>query len=359
METQILLRDTRAALTAGDTVRADRLIHDFQTQSLAAIEKALAAIVDNNKGRQKLVSQLGGERVLEALLEIAAIFRVRGTLKELSSRLPEQIKNLADAELDSTRTLFEHPALKRPDVFAYALVVLFSRVAAPIHLLRLAVASMETDSAKKIAETPFAFAIDLIVDEMTRASVRLALDMRANSIPEICVGIKRFHDLARGLATEINMSDDTRWAKRIAQMRADTAALLRSRIDGLPGQVRRLLRPHPKAEIGLGSIIDTHAVADIEAALEVLRACRMYAAEVAVNEITLRVTSELETCLDTATQALLDSVRHSSPEDRPFRLSQLDAAVRFSSKIFGRRYAELLAKAAEVATQSESRAAQG
>ncbi len=359
METQILLRDTRAALTVGDTVRADRLIHDFQTQSLAAIEKALAAIADNNKGRQKLVSQLGGERVLEALLEIAAIFRVRGTLKELSSRLPEQIKNLADAELDSARTLFEHPALKRPDVFAYALVVLFSRLAAPIHLLRLAVASVETDSAKKIAETPFAFAIDLIVDEMTRASVRLALDMRANSIPEICVGIKRFHDLARELATEINMSDDARWAKRIAQMRADTAALLRSRIDGLPGQVRRLLRPQPKAEIGLGSVIDTHAVADIEAALEVLRACRMYAAEVAVNEITLRVTSELETCLDTATQALLDSVRHASPEDRPFRLSQLDAAVRFSSKMFGRRYAELLAKAAEVATQSERRAAQG
>jgi hypothetical protein len=85
----------------------------------------------------------------------------------------------------------------------------------------------------------------------------------------------------------------------------------------------------------------------------------MYAAEVAVSEITLRLTSELETCLDTATQALLDSVRHASPEDRPFRLSQLDAAVRFSSKIFGRRYAELLAKAAEVATQSERRTAQG
>jgi hypothetical protein len=357
-ETQVLLRDTRAALTAGDSAKADRLIHDFQTQSIAAIEKALAAIAGDNKGRQKLVSQLGGERVLEALLEISSIFRVRGALKEISSRLPGQIKNLADAELDSTRMLFDHPALKRPDVFAYALVLLFSRLAAPIQLLRLAVASVQTDSAKKIAETPFAFAIDLIVDEMTRASVRLALDMRTNSIPEICVGIKRFHDLARGLVSEINISDDTRWAKRLAQLRADTAALLRSRIDGLPGQVRRLLRPHPKAEIGLGSVVDTHEVADIEAALEVLRACRMYAAEVAVSEITLRVSSELETCLDTATQALLDSVRHSSPEDRPFRLSQLDAAVRFSSKIFGRRYAELLAKAAEVATQSERRAVQ-
>jgi hypothetical protein len=359
LETQVLLRETRATLTAGDTARTDRLIHDFQTQSLTAIEKTLAAIAGDGKSRQKLVSQLGGERVLEALQEITSIFRVRGALKEISSRLPAEIKNLADAELDSVRALFELPALKRQDVFPYALVLLFSRLTAPIHLLRLVVASVETDSAKRIAETPFAFAIDLVVDEATRVSNRLARDMRANAIADICVGIKRFHDLARGLVSEINMSDDTRWAKRLSQLRADTAGLLRARIDGLPGQVRRLLRPHPKEEVAPGSVVDTHAVADVEASLEVLRACRMYAAEVAVSEITLRLSSELETCLDTATQALLDSVRNSSPEDRPFRLSQLDAAVRFSSKVFGRRYAELLSKAAEVALHSERRAAQG
>ena len=358
-ETDAFLREAMATLTAGDTARADRLTHDFQTRALAAIEKTLAGIAGDGKSRQKLVSQLGGERVLDALMEIAAIFRIRATLKEIAARLPEQIKNFADAELDSTRKLFELPALRRPDIFPYALVLLFSRLAAPIHLLRLAVASLETDSAKKIAETPLAFAIDLVVDEATRASIRLARDMRANSIADICVGIKRFHDLARGLATEIDMSEETRWAKRLSHLRADTAALLRSKLDGLPGQVRRLLRPRPKEEVAPGAVVDTHAVADVEACLEVLRACRMYAAEVAVSEITLRLSSELETCLDTATQALLDSARHSSPEDRPFRLSQLDAAVRFSSKIFGRRYAELLAKAAEVATHSERRAAQG
>jgi hypothetical protein len=249
LETQVLLRETRATLTAGDTARTDRLIHDFQTQSLTAIEKVLAAIASDGKSRQKLVSQLGGERVLEALQEITSIFRVRGVLKEISSRLPAEIKNLADAELDSVRALFELPALKRQDVFPYALVLLFSRLAAPIHLLRLAVASVETDSAKRIAETPFAFAIDLVVDEAMRVSNRLARDMRANAIADICVGIKRFHDLARGLVSEINMSDDTRWAKRLSQLRADTAGLLRARIDGLPGQVRRLLRPHPKGEI--------------------------------------------------------------------------------------------------------------
>jgi len=357
-ETEAFVRETAAALTAGNAGKADRLVHDFQTKALAAFDRTFASIAGDNKSRQRLASQLGGERVLEAVAEIASIFRIRDTLRELLSRLPAEIKNLADAELDAVRALFEHPAIKRPDVFPYALVALFARLSAPIQILRLVVASLETDSAKRIAETPFAFAIDLVVDETTRAALRLARDMRANSIADVCVDIKRFHDLARGVAGEIDGSDESRWSKRLAHLRAETAALLRSRIDGLPGQVRRLLRPRPKDEIAPGAAIDPHEVADVEGSLEILRACRLYAAEVAVSEVTLRLTSELETCLDTATQALLDSVR-TAAEDRPFRLSQLDAAVRFSSKIFGRRYAELLAKAAEVAVQSERRAAQG
>jgi len=358
-ETEAFLRETAAALSAGNAAQADHLVHDFQTKALAAFDRALAAVAGDNKGRQRLTSQLGGERVLDAVSEIGSIFRIRAALKELSLRLPEHIKSLSDAELEQVRALFDHAAIRRPDVFPYAVVALFARLAAPIQILRLAVASVETDSARRIAETSFAFAIDLAVEETARTSFRLARDMRANAIPEVCVGIKRFHDLARGFAGEIDGSDESRWTKRLAHLRAETASLLRARIDGLPGQVRRLLRPRPKEEIAPGAVVDPHEVADVEGSLEILRACRMYAAEVAVSEITLRLHSELETCLDTATQALLDSVRNASPEDRAFRLSQLDAAVRFSSKIFGRRYAELLAKAAEVAVQSERRAAQG
>lgn len=357
-EARNFVRATAAALASGNAAEAERLVYDFQTKALAAFESELQTVAGDSKRRQRLISQLGGERVLDAAAEIAAIFHVRGPLREIAARLPE-IKNLTDAELDAVKALFENPALKRPDVFPYALGLLLSRLAAPVHLLRLVVACLETDSAKKIAETPFALAVDLIVDEAARAAVRLAADMRANSVPEICLGIKRFHDLTRGLTAEIDVSDGTRWSKKLAQLRADTAALLRAKIDGLPGQVRRLLRPRPKEEIGSGGVIDPHEVADVEASLEVLAACRMHAGEVALNEITLRLSSELETCLDTATQALLDSVRSASSVDRAFRQSQLNAAVRFSSKIFGRRYAELLAKAADVAIHSERRAAQG
>ena len=44
--------------------------------------------------------------------------------------------------------------------------------------------------------------------------------------------------------------------------------------------------------------------------------------------------------------------------DRSFRQSQVDAAVRFCAKVFGKDYAALLSKAAEVAATPDRKAAQ-
>ncbi len=56
--------------------------------------------------------------------------------------------------------------------------------------------------------------------------------------------------------------------------------------------------------------------------------------------------SELQHYLDNGMQALLDGVRYAGAADRDFRQSQVDAAVRFCAKVFGREYASLLGKAA-------------
>jgi hypothetical protein len=54
---------------------------------------------------------------------------------------------------------------------------------------------------------------------------------------------------------------------------------------------------------------------------------------------------------------LLDALRNATPAERQFRQSQVDAAVRFGSKVFGPDYAALLTRAAEVAVQRERKSA--
>jgi hypothetical protein len=103
-------------------------------------------------------------------------------------------------------------------------------------------------------------------------------------------------------------------------------------------------------------MLDVDEVADTEALVGLVVACRNYAGELAINEVTQRTFNELQNYLDSGTRTLLDALRNSSDAERPFRQSQIDAAVRFCGKVFGREYASLLTKAAEVSTQGERKA---
>ena len=115
--------------------------------------------------------------------------------------------------------------------------------------------------------------------------------------------------------------------------------LLKGEIESLHGRVRRLLRPRPTKEIAPNSDARSERrCSDTEALIEFVNACRAYAGELAVSELTTRTWSELEQYLDTTTAALVENLRHAGPADRPFRQSQLDAAVRFCAKVFGEEY---------------------
>lgn len=103
-------------------------------------------------------------------------------------------------------------------------------------------------------------------------------------------------------------------------------------------------------------MLDPNEVAEVGALVEFVRICRYFAGELAINEMTQRALTELWQYLDNGTQALLEALRHAGETDCAFRQSQVDAAVRLCSKVFGREYAALLGKAAEVAAAPEPKA---
>ena len=142
------------------------------------------------------------------------------------------------------------------------------------------------------------------------------------------------------------------WSRELTAIRTEISNLLTTEIESTPGRIRRLLRPRPAKEIVPGSLLDAIDVSDAEMLVEFVGACRNYAGELAINEVTMRTYSELHHYLETGTEVLLDTLRHAGDNDRPFRQSQVDAAVRFCRTLFGADYAALLAKAAEIAVQA-------
>jgi len=185
----------------------------------------------------------------------------------------------------------------------------------------------------------------------------LKTDLRSGRGVAVSALLKTIHDAARGLRTELDLSVDSAWARQLATIRADIAELLKAEIESVPGRVRRLLRHRPTKEIAAGSVLDAGDVADTENLVEFVSVCRNYAGELAINEMTLRVYSELRHYLEVSSQALVDGLRSAGANDRTFRRSQVDTAIRFCAKIFGEEYAAAIAKAAEVAANSERKKA--
>jgi hypothetical protein len=123
-------------------------------------------------------------------------------------------------------------------------------------------------------------------------------------------------------------------------------------LETTPTRVRRLLRPRPAKEIVPGTLLDELDVHDVETRVELVAVCRHYAGELAISEVTKRTYADLTQYLETGSKILVDALRHAEDAERPFRQSQVDAAVRCCRNVFGADYAGLLAKAADVAVQS-------
>jgi hypothetical protein len=346
---------TRAVLENGATT-CDHLIRPFQDQAATRIRAMLEESATDDRARRRMIGQIGTPQALDVARDLLAILEGRDILAATASRLPGHIANLADAQLEQVKGIVDACAASIGGLLPFALILVMGRLASPWQLIRLAVRGADSDDASRIAGTPFALAVTITLTDIERMVGGLKADLKGGRNLAVTSLLKCIHDAVRGARSELDLAVDSPWGRQLAAIRSEVSGALRMEIESTPGRVRRLLRPRPAGKAGAARL-DAGDVAETEALIELLAACRHYASELAVREVTLRAFAELEQYLDSGTRTLVEGLRGGDPADRPFRQSQVDAAVRFCGKVFGPQYAAVLGKAAEVAANSDRKAA--
>jgi hypothetical protein len=357
-EAKALGDDIDRALLANDRVKAEQRTRALQDRAIVRIRDAMASVIGDDKARRRLAVQVGTPRALEDVATLIGILANRDLLGELARRLPIHLRPFERDQIDSVKSMLEAAiAQKTPsganvktDAFLYVFVLIMGRLAAPWQLIRIATRAAETDVAARIAETPYARTVTIVLGEIEYMVSDLRGELKAHR--PVTSLLKAIHDAVRGVRTEIDLSADSPWSRQLTAIRTEVSDVLRAEIEAAPGRVRRLLRPRAAKEIVPGSQLDETDVSDAEMLVEFVGACRNYAHELAVNEMTMRSFTELQNYLETTTKVLLDALRQAADSDRPFRQSQMDAAIRFCRCVFGADYAGLLAKAAEIAVHA-------
>jgi len=359
-ETKALTDDIRRALLVDDQIKADQLVRALQERAIHRMKDALAAVSSDEKAQRRLAIQVGTPRALDDVAKIIDILEFRDVLADLAWRLPNHIRAFDRDQIDAVKAHLDCAVAAKPldgvapsrsDILlVYGLVMVANRLATPWQLIRIATCAADSDDPSRIAATPYAAAVTVAFSELERIVGELRSEFRAGR--PIASVLKDLHDAARALRTELNLSVDSVWSRQLATIRSEVSGLLKSEIEITPGRLRRLLSSRQAMDVVPGSLLNEVDVDDADMGINLVIACRNYASELALSESTSRVYADLTQYLEVATKALLESLRHAQAADRPFRQSQVDAAIRFCRTVYGGEYAGLLAKAAEVAVQA-------
>ncbi len=358
-EARALSEDIDRALLADDPIKVEQLVRALHERAIQRMTEAVAAVGSDEKARRRLGVQVGTPRAIEDLTTLLHLLGIRDVLADLARRLPDYIRAFECEQIDEVKSLLDatiaqkslqNAAAQKSDLFLYGLVMVMNRLAAPWQLIRIATRAADSDDTARIAATPYAVAVTIVLSELECMVGELRSELKAGR--PVASMLKGIHDAAREMRTEMDLSVDSAWTRQLAAVRSAVSNLLTAEIEATPGRVRRLLRARPAKEIVPGSLLDGIDVHDAATRVELVGVCRHYAGELAVSEVTLRTHSELTQYLETGTRVLLDALRHAEDAERPFRQSQVDAAIRFCGTVFGAEYAGLLAKAADVAVQT-------
>src|SRR5580692_902421 len=227
-EVKALGEDINRALLADDRNRADQLVRTLHDRSIRRIRDAIAEIGGDEKARRRLAVQVGTPRAIEDLDTIVSILSLREVLADLARRLPSQLRTFEREQIDPIKALLDaataQSALdkvgsRKADAFTYVLILVMNRLASPWHLIRIATRAAESDDTARIAETPYAAAVTIVLGEAENMVDELRAEIKAGH--PVASMLKSIHDTARELRSEINLSFDSLWSRQLAAIRND------------------------------------------------------------------------------------------------------------------------------------------
>jgi hypothetical protein len=347
------VRDYDAALVAlpegADTAVLEPVIRKLQIAAVAAI----ARLTSSADGDRRVLARVGQPEVIEDLVSIGSLLGAREAIDALGSRLPVYLRAFGDPQVASITSTLNVPTLQTPQLLPFALSLVMARLSAPWQIIRLAIRMAASDDETRVAATPYGVAVSLALHDLYCMAARLRMDIRRGQFAEVADNLKALHEGVRGLRTELDLRNDSSWGKQLASIRAEISNTLQSEIDSVPGRVRRILRQRSDKDILAGARVDNADVEEVVSLIGFVAVCRIYADELAINEVTLRTYSDLQHYVEQATETLVESLRGGEARARAYRHMQAEAAIRFSEVLFGGDYASLMRRAAENALAGE------
>lgn len=322
--------------------RLDVLVRSLRRRAVDALGEELRRIEVSEKERRRLGIEIGGERGIADLKDIAKIFEAENWLMPFLEAVPESLDEEKVKNGRGLLRIVEKATARYPDHIPVVAAALLERADTPASLCSFAGRLARSDDAKTISDSPFAPFVDVVLSEAERLNV-LALDHGKHNPDPVAFSqaLLEYHNLVRNVELDMDLSHAGRWHKRLSETKKDVSEAVTRELRNAHSAVRRSLQV-PTLDAQGNVEQDQTAIDEAVRALRVVVMVRNASQTFAVNDIGKRTRQTVEQTLEIVTRSLIGELSRTKGKQRTAHLAAVDVAIMLSEIYFGPEYAQQL-----------------
>jgi hypothetical protein len=177
--------------------------------------------------------------IVDELMKMVRLMHAHEALAEFSSRLAPNIKALDSDALTKVLGLLDALRTKHADVVPFALTITANRLETPWQLICLATRVAGSKAVSKIAATPYALAVPMVIDKIDEKRLMLQDALRHNRIPAGKEILDDIYAVEEALRARVAL-EGSDWGNRLQDLMAAIETALDAEINSLPIDQRHL-----------------------------------------------------------------------------------------------------------------------
>lgn len=228
-------------ILANNPRKARQVAATFQIKVVKYLESTLRSPEAADQTRAKLASYTASRAAYADLTKMLPVLREREALAKFTEALPAKIDKFEGARVAKTAALLEAFRAKHPDLLPFAMALVAARLKTPWHLIRLATKPAASKNAADLAATPYAIAVDMVLDRLEDSRSALRVALRNNRVLVAKELLGQIYDTEYALQVRIDHLGSSEWGTRLERLMNSIGVLVEQEVARFPDNVGHIL----------------------------------------------------------------------------------------------------------------------
>lgn len=233
------IADAKKVISADKQPEVRQIARAFQKKVLISLNGQLGSAEGAASIRDGLMAYTSSHATFDDLKKMLRYLDMQRELEDFGRALAPKIARLEGASLAKVLGLLRALKAKRVDAVPFALTIVANRLETPWELLSIATVSADDRAAARIAASPFAIAVSMVLDQIEEKHLLLLFALRNNRPVRAKEIVGEIYRIEEALRTQIELKGSD-WAQHLDNLMMTVQAAINAEIDSIPGDHRHL-----------------------------------------------------------------------------------------------------------------------